>query len=287
MQSAELTVAGPTYNHVIKACIHAGEVSQAEALMEEMRAAGIHVKSGVAAMVEKRAAQRRGRGSWTELLGASATTAPYEGVEAPAPDGRHARAAVQNGPVSDNTDVVAGWPRVHSPDRDAGRTVAGARDTWPIASLYGTARNSPRRTSVRLFLRAVGEHTKRRRWSYIVRELEAATADPGVKVSMSMYHGCLAGLSTGGKWAEAIDVLEKMHEAGLAVDSRCVTAAIRACAKAQPPRWGMAVSLLRGLKEPQVWAYVATLSALANAGQWKASVSVLEEMRPAGVEPNL
>lgn len=104
---------------------------------------------------------------------------------------------------------------------------------------------------------------------------------------MRMYESCLVGLASGGKWVEALAVLERMQGAGLKPNPPCLTAAIKACAKANPPKWGLAISLLQGLDEPWVWAYAAALSALARAGQWKAGAALLEQMRADGVEPNV
>lgn len=102
-----------------------------------------------------------------------------------------------------------------------------------------------------------------------------------------MYESCLVGLASGGKWVEALAVLERMQGAGLKPNPPCLTAAIKACAKANPPKWGLAISLLQGLDEPSVWAYAAALAALARAGQWKAGAALLEQMRADGVEPNV
>lgn len=104
---------------------------------------------------------------------------------------------------------------------------------------------------------------------------------------MRMYESCLTGLASGGRWVEGLAVLERMQGVGLKPNPRCLTAAIKACARASPPKWGLALSLLQGLEEPWVWAYVSALSAVARAGQWKASVALLDRMKEEGVEPNL
>lgn len=136
------------------------------------------------------------------------------------------------------------------------------------------------------FLKSTGSHARNRRWTEILSDLDRAMANPDIKVSMRMYEACLRALASGGKWIEALAVLERMQGVGLQPPSRTVTGAIRACANAKPPKWGLAMSLLQGLEQPEVWAYVATLTALAKARQLKASVSLLKEMEARGVKPN-
>lgn len=304
MQSADLTVNTATYTHVIKACTNAGEFGEAESLMDEMRDAGIHVKSGTMLMVKSQRDRRRGQASRREF-GNGNPTASYDRTrgeptagfqDEPAfvarEDVGFATTTRESSTLGENIMAVAGratgdaWGQ-RSWGVDGGATERQTARERTSRRTVASPPPPPPRVSTKAFLRGVGEHVKSQRWSQIVVELDEAIADPNRKVSKRMYEGCIAGLSVGGRWEDAIGVLEKLQAAGLTPDSRCVTAAIRACARSRPPRWGMAVSLLQGLEEPEVWAYVATLSALAKAGQYKRSLSLLEEMSSAGVEPNL
>ena len=353
MQSAELEVKSGTYAHVIKTCINAGEVSQAEALLEEMRAADVYVKSRVAALVAKHVERRKQRGDVdepaakcapprTSLLLTTPTTARRQTattittatttvtgpIGAPlSPGDQPLPAWVRTetepvsvlGPSSSGDGMSAANQPSSSPfttreteqvSVDAGSictsSQAGAASptypplSWDVhqqqqqqqsvrggGSGRGEGRAKSPRVAVKAFLRVVGNHTKSRRWGAIVRALEDVTSDPATKVSMRMYEGCIAGLATGGRWVEALSVLEMMQGAGLVPAASCVTAAIRACAKATPPRWGLGMSLLRGMEEPDEWAYVATMSCLAKGGQWKTCALLLEEMGGVGLEPNM
>eukprot|EP00903_Cladosiphon_okamuranus_P010892 g10288.t1 len=162
---------------------------------------------------------------------------------------------------------------------------AAARLSGGSAEMLAT--RPPRSRAVKDFIRGAGSHSRNGRWSEILSDLDKAMADPNTKVSMRMYESCLVGLASGGKWVEALAVLERMQGAGLKPNAPCLTAAIKACAKANPPKWGLALSLLQGLDEPWVWAYAAALKALARAGQWKACAALLDQMREDGVEPNV
>lgn len=280
MQEAELTIRSGAYTQVIKACLNAGEIAQAEDIMDEMRAGGIHVKSSTLAMVTKyRESRSRGRGvrsnsglapsSWASSIIAEPRPADQSSLRQ---EHRHhqQRDTVESGDT--NTE-----PQPPAVDKTS----------WSAGSSLEPSVNLRQRQVVREFIKRIGEHSKARRWDEIGRELEKARLNPAMKLSMRMYESCIAGFALGGRWSEAIGVLEKIHEAGLTPNTRCVTEVIRACARSNPPRWGMAVSLLRGLKDPDVWAYLATMSALSKGGQWKTSVSLLEGMQGIGLEPNL
>lgn len=350
MQSAELVVSAGSYAHVIKACINAGEVSQAEALLEEMRAADVHVKSRLAALVAKHVERRKQQGGWNESARVSVpptamptttpATASTTGPTAPTTASSLAATELYGTALTPRDDPPSAWLRTETepiaalgsysgsdmsaadqpnspprPGRESGQNNAdtssiykssqtgASASTHPALSWdaqqqqarggdggsggVGDGRKKSPRVAVKTFLRTVGNHAKSRRWGAIVRELEDVTSDPNTKVSMRMYEGCIAGLATGGRWVEALSVLEMIQGAGLIPAASCVTAAIRACAKASPPRWGLAMSLLRGMKEPNVWAYVAALSCLSKGGQWKTCASLLEEMGEVGLEPNM
>lgn len=361
MQSAELEVKAGTYGHVIKTCINAGVVSQAEALLEEMRAADIHVKSRIAALVAKHVERRKQQGDRGEsaAISAARTTSPAPTTPPTTPTATHATATTTTAttvtepmgtplspdglppPVWVRTETVPASVLGSSSSSSSGGDMNAANHTsssplssqgteqvgvetgsiytssqtgvasppipplsWDVQQQQharggggdggygggeggGDGRAKSPRVAVKAFLRVVGNHTKSRRWDAIVRELEDVTSDPATKVSMRMYEGCIAGLATGGRWVEALSVLEMMQGAGLVPAASCVTAAIRACAKATPPRWGLGLSLLRGMEGPDVWAYVATMSGLAKGGQWKTCASLLEEMGEVGLEPNM
>ncbi|CAM9279727.1 unnamed protein product [Scytosiphon promiscuus] len=306
MQEEQLMVTNGTYSHVLKACTNAGEISQARALLSEMRSIGMHAKRATVAMVEKRAERQGG--------GLSQGTSPPGTANA---------ASVAAGEAERRWSSAAGWD---GGDDASGTEQARRDDLFPATAVSSFAssaagadagsvsfspppspRQSPPTTvasaaagssspsspksarvrNVKQFLLAIGSHSRNRRWAEIVADLDAAMADPHTKVSMRMYEGCLYGLASGGKWVEALAVLEKMQEVGLKPNSNCVTGAIKACGKANPPKWGLALSLLRGLEKPEVWTYVAALTALAKGGQWKASESLMAEMKANGVEPNL
>lgn len=300
MQSADLIVNSAVYTHVIKACTNAGEFSQAESLMDEMREAGVYVKSGTKALVTKQRERRRGQTSRKDFRSPTANYGRTQddcnagfGVE-PVFLAREDVGIAATGESSPMGEENIAFPREtgeawEERSQDANGDSASAVHTTGQKTTRESAerRVVSTRMSANAFLRCVGVHARHQRWPEIVRELDEAIANPNTKVSRRMYEGCIAGLSIGGRWTEAIGVLEKLQTAGLTPDSRCVTAAIRACARSDPPRWGIAVSLLQGLKKPEVWAYVATLSALAKAGQYKKSESLLEEMPSAGVQPNL
>lgn len=273
MQEAELTIRSGAYTQVIKACLNAGEIKQAEDIMDEMRAGGIHVKSSTLAMVNKyRETRSRGRRARSD-----SGLAPSSWASSIVTRQEHHHQQHQQ-----QRDILESGDTSAEPQPTAVDTTS-----WSPGGPLEPSINLRPRQAVREFIKRIGEHSKARRWNEIGRELEKARLDPDMKVSMRMYESCITGLALGGKWSEAIGVLEKIHEAGLTPNTRCVTEVIRACARSNPPRWGMAVSLLRGLKEPDVWAYVATLSALSKGGQWKTSVSLLEGMRGIGLEPNL
>lgn len=265
MQAAELTVTTGTYTHVVKACTNAGEISQARALLNEMRSNGMPVKKGTVAMVEKQFEKRRTQRSWRESSPvASGSPATARG------DGGMGGVAATSSSSSSWTDPL------------------GQEQSPPPPSLSSSSR-VPRARPVKHFLRTTGSHARHKRWAEILADLDRAMADPNTKVSMRMYEACLMALASGGKWVEALSVLERMQGVGLKPDSRRVTGAIKACANGKPPQWGLALSLLRGLEHPEVWAYVAALTALARAGQLKASVKLLEEMRAeeGDVKPNV
>ena len=277
MQSSELTFRSGTYAQVVKACLNAGELAPAEELVDEMRASGIYVKRSTQAMIEKHKENRGGPRSRSD---SSRAPSPWtSGILENRPAG-HVR---QNKQQQEQEQQATA-----DPDETGETHLATASEITPSDAFDAppSVPSRPRQTT-REFLKRVGRNARARRWAEIGRELDEARMDPEVKVSMRMYEGCIAALASGGRWSEAIGVLENIHEAGLTPNAKCVTAAIRACARGEPPRWGMAVSLLRGLKEPDVWAYVATLAALAKARQWKTSVSLLEGMRGRGLEPNL
>lgn len=268
MQEAELTIRSGAYTQVIKACLNAGEIKQAEDIMDEMRAGGIHVKSSILTMVNKyRESRSRGRRARSD---SDLTPSSWASSIVTRQEQQQQRDMIESGDTNTESEPTA-----------VDRTSCKHSDSLePSISL------SPRQ-AVREFIKRIGVHSKAKRWNEIGRELEKARLNPEMKVSMRMYESCITGLALGGRWSEAIEVLEKIHEAGLTPNTRCVTEVIRACARSNPPRWGMAMSLLRGLKEPDVWAYVATLSALSKGGQWKTTVSLLEGMQGIGLEPNL
>lgn len=246
MHEAELIVTAGTYSHVVKACTNAGEISQARSLLDEMRENDMPVKKGTVAMVEKKAERRsvgyRPRSASPPPAQPGGEAAPHDSpFPEAAPDTEYVNASVswtQQVPRSD-----AAFPAVAS---DAPPPAAST----PAAAVEPSPR--PRVHAVKHFLRSVGSHSRHRRWAEMLSELDHAIADPNTKVSLRMYEGCLAGLASGGKWVEALSVLEKMESAGLKPSSRCVTAATKACAKANPPKWGLALSLVRGLEEPEV-----------------------------------
>ncbi|CAM9836581.1 unnamed protein product [Ectocarpus sp. 4 AP-2014] len=281
MQEAELVVTAGTYCHVVKACTNAGEISQARSLLDEMRENDMPLKKGTVAMVEKKA-ERRSLGHRPR----SASSPPAQpGGEAAPHDSPYPEAA----PDTEYANASASWTQ-QVPRSDAAFLGVASDAPLPAASTPAAAVEPsprPRVHAVKHFLRSVGSHSRHRRWAEMLSELDHAIADPNTKVSLRMYEGCLAGLASGGKWVEALSVLERMESAGLKPSSRCVTAATKACAKANPPKWGLALSLVRGLEEPEVWTYVAALAALGKAGQWKASTALLEDMRAEGVAPNL
>lgn len=76
MQEAQLVVTAGTYTHVVKACTNAGEVEEARSLLDEMRANGMRVKQGTAAMVDKMAERRSAQRSRNGPLPRAATRAP-------------------------------------------------------------------------------------------------------------------------------------------------------------------------------------------------------------------
>lgn len=273
MQEEQLIVTTGTYTHVVKACTNAGEITQARDLLTEMRANGMHVKRATVAMVEKRADSRGSRDrrsqEHTTRPPASAvyTSGDADGRWSPQAAGgdgaefsppRSASGTVETREDDDFCPAPAG-PFSADAGADAGRSVSFSSSPRQNPSITttatGSASSSPPSTRVRnvkQFLLAIGSHSRNRRWAEIVADLHAAIADPRTKVSMRMYEGCLYGLASGGKWVEALAVLEKMQALGLKPNSSCVTGAIKACGKANPPKWGLALSLLRGLEEPEV-----------------------------------
>ncbi|CAM9217907.1 unnamed protein product [Hapterophycus canaliculatus] len=275
MQQEQLMVTVGTYTHVVKACTNAGEISEARALLSEMRSNGMHVKRATVMMVEKRAERRGGGGRFG---GTSPTAVPY--LETVASEAERLLSPAWQG---DGVD----FPRRPSAAAAAADDANAPSKAAAAAAVGPPSPKSARVRNVKQFLLAMGSHSRNRRWAEIVADLDAAMADPRTKVSMRMYEGCLYGLASGGKWEEALAVLEKMQEVGLKPNSSCVTGAIKACGKADPPKWGLALSLLGGLEEPEVWAYVAALTALAKGGQWKASEALMAQMKTSGVEPNL
>lgn len=298
MQSADLIVNSAIYTHVIKACTNAGEFSQAESLMDEMREAGVYVKSGTKSLVTKQRERRRGQTSRKGFRSPTANSdRTQDDYNAGFKDEPVFLAHEDVGIAATRESSPLGEKNIALPRATAEAWEERSQDANGGSSVHTMGQQTSRESAERpfvstrgssnAFLRSVGAHAKRQRWLEIVRELDEAIANPNMKVSRRMYEGCIAGLSIGGRWTEAIGVLEKLQTEGLTPDSRCVAAAIRACARSNPPRWGIAVSLLEGLKKPEVWAYVATLSALAKAGQYKKSESLLEEMPSAGVQPNL
>lgn len=269
-----------TYTHVVKACTNAGETSQARDLLAEMRANGMPVKRATVAMVEKCADRRSGRGPTRETWQPPAATMTGNELEqrwSPAAAGRDgvelAQPSTATAAAADDADASrmdhAGNDSF-SPATPASSSAGGGGDgagavsispppspqqTPPPTAAAAAAVASPKSARVRnvkQFLLAVGSHSRNRRYAEIVADLDAAMADPRTKVSMRMYEGCLYGLASGGKWVEALAVLEKMQAVGLKPNSSCVTGAIKACGKANPPKWGLALSLLRGLEEPEV-----------------------------------
>lgn len=312
MQAADLVVSSWPYVHVIKACSISGEVAQAEALLDEMQASGLFVKEGIRTMVARLKRKRRHQ-TWRDKApdaGTAALTsrqaekrAAFAGPPRAAPDRRETEslsAAAVSSPGEQEATVVNGDAIASSEESPKSpawsesvttRATSGGGNPTPDTDRAprheGAARKKVVRLHAKSLLRNVGQHERFGRWSDIVLDLETAVADPGIKVSMRMYAGCITALANGGRWAEAMRVLEMLLGNGLEPDTRCVTAAIRACARSDPPRWGMALSLFQGLSEPDEGAYVATLSALAKAGQWKTSVKLLDGMQPAGVKPNL
>lgn len=303
MQSAEHAVTDSSYFPAIKACLHAGETSKAEALLEEMHAAGIRVKARTTSVVEKHAKRRtdRRRGSNSSPIVENNELPPRKFASSSLA-GKEKAAVAAEAPRLEIETVPGHGPGAFEESNAGGHDHAtGQTDNLgPFSTLTKGGVALSRRTTTapptllrssgasrKNFLRTVNIHAQNKQWTEITLALDKAIADPSMKVSMCMYDTCIDGLATGGMWTEAIGVLEKLQRVGLTPSSKGITATIRACARANPPQCGMAMLLLRGSKKLEVWAYVATLSALANAGQWKLSVELMEEMRQDGVKPNL
>ncbi|CAM9889222.1 unnamed protein product, partial [Ectocarpus fasciculatus] len=243
MNEAELRVTAGTYRHVVKACTNAGEISQARSLLDEMRENRMPMKRGTLAMVEKKAAEalrvgHRPRSASPPPAQAGGEAAPHDSpYTAAAPDTEYANAS-------------ASWTQRDLRNDAVLPAVASVAPPRAVDAVEPSPR--PRVQAVKRFLRSVGSLSRHRRWAEMLAVLDDAIADPNTKVSLRMYEGCLAGLASGGKWVEALSVLERMESSGLKPSARCVTAATGACAKANPPKWGLALSLVRGLEEPEV-----------------------------------
>lgn len=196
MQVDQLNVTGGTYMHVVKACVNAGEIAEATALLDEMRAGGIHVKKGVAAMVESRAERRNARRSRKESWSPADAARPTQPAGASAPWSEAIPAAAADSPGAPPS------PSEHSPSSSAAdpppmpaADTAAARLSERAAALLEA--RPPRARTLKEFLRAISGHSRSARWSDIMADLDRAIADPDTKVcrraAVPPLHGHIVG----------------------------------------------------------------------------------------------
>lgn len=237
---------------VLEECSRAGAVDEVRQLVEELRGLGHEVPEDRVAQMEHLAATR-----------ARSATRSRTRKSAPTRSGTPPRTK----PGADGLGPGGG--------RDGEAGAASRRPRW--APPYTTKKFG---LCVDAF--AGGEEAEA-----VVRLLESAIADPGVKVTMTMYQRVLQWLARMGRPDEAVSVLGMIRDARRDPDPLCFSWAIRACGAARPADPVRAVELLRQMDPPHAWGYAAAISACANGQQWEEGLSLLEKMPSVGLLPNV
>ncbi|CAM9849584.1 unnamed protein product [Ectocarpus fasciculatus] len=136
-----------------------------------------------------------------------------------------------------------------------------------------------------------------RMWRRATEAFDKAKAD-GLPITAATYTHAINVMSKGGRWKEAIELLEEMiatdnnSNGGPKVTPSVVSynAAITACSRAN--KVPAALRLLdemssRSGLSPDMYSYAAVMSGLAKARNPGRAIELLGEMRAAGMEPDL
>ncbi len=103
------------------------------------------------------------------------------------------------------------------------------------------------------------------------------------------YGSLLRALANSGEIDEAMDGLRRSEEVGVPLNNYTVALALIGCKRLR--RWGTALSMLRELRDEKhlvlnVVCYNSVLTVCNAAGQWRACLKLLEEMKEHGIAPD-
>lgn len=107
---------------------------------------------------------------------------------------------------------------------------------------------------------------------------------PAVPLSEAQWRPRMQALARRGAWQNALSLLDDVREAGGEVSNGGWSAAITACARAQPPAWAAALRTLDQVPEADVKCYTAAMSACRDV--WPRALDLLKQMKAADVQPN-
>ncbi|CAM9369923.1 unnamed protein product [Ectocarpus sp. 4 AP-2014] len=136
-----------------------------------------------------------------------------------------------------------------------------------------------------------------RMWRRATEAFDKAKAD-GLPITAATYTHAINVMSKGGRWKEAIELLEEMIAAGndsnggpkITPSVVSYNAAITACSRASKVPAALRLidemSSRSGLS-PDIYSYAAVMSGLAKARNPGRAIELLGEMRAAGMEPDL
>ncbi|CAN0465514.1 unnamed protein product, partial [Ectocarpus sp. 12 AP-2014] len=177
--------------------------------------------------------------------------------------------------------------------RPLGALDASARDNAPDAPrVFDASRgceSEAARDRIELVLR-LKDMGRRFEWRGAVKVFRRARAR-GMVMDNSVYSCIISVVAKSGRWSEAEELLQEAKEdpADLDPNKYCYTAAVSACARGR--NWELALSLLDEMREaglsPDHFTYGSAVSAMARTGQWRRALGLLRRMAGEGLRPNV
>jgi len=128
------------------------------------------------------------------------------------------------------------------------------------------------------------------RWREALSLLSQCQREPGVDPDIITYTTAMRACARGGRAGKAMELFGAARDMGLKLDVYIYTTAMDACAKGGGTRWKKALSLMDEMRdegiEPNEVTYGVAVMACGNGGKWERALELLDRMRERGLSIN-